>query len=49
MNKKCICLLSGASKEPFLECFCFLAYGVFFIIKPQLGFVKLKKNKSKGC
>lgn len=42
-----ICLLSGTSNEPFLECFCFLEYEVFFIIKPQLGFIKLK-NKNKG-
>lgn len=45
MNKICLCLLSGATVESFLECFCFLEYEVF-VIKPQL--IKLK-SKSKGC
>lgn len=50
MNQQHVCLLSGAPNEPSLECFCFLEYGViFFIIKPHLGFIKLKKNKNKGC
>lgn len=31
--------------EPFFECFCFLEHEVFFIIKPQFGFIKLNKNK----
>ena len=46
MNKICFCLLRDATIEPFLGCFCFLEYGVFFIIKLQL--IKLK-NKKKGC
>ena len=46
MNKICFCLLSGATIESFLECFCFLEYEVLQVIKLQL--IKLK-NKSKGC
>ena len=43
MNKICFCLLSGATSESFLECFCFLEYEVLSVIK-QL--IKLK-NKIK--
>lgn len=46
MNKICLCLLSGATIESFLECFCFLEYEVLSVIKLQL--IK-QKSKSKGC
>lgn len=45
MNKICFCLLSGATIDSSLECFCFLEYEVLSVIKQ---FIKLK-NKSKGC